>query len=282
MDAPSTIGIVGTGLIGAGFAALVSRRAPDVVIRAVEPNGSYRAAVQAQLPPVTFDHCAKDLADADIVFVCAPPGAVVGLAREVLDAGDALVVDMASTKGRIVTALSDAPRFIGGHPLAGGNAAGPFTSEPDALAAARSVLTPHAGNGESDIEWIEHFLARLGFAVVRADAHAHDQILARTSHLPHLLAYGYAGLLGSMDADERAIFASRSTRNTVHHAAANTRMWAEILDQNTDAVSAALDEMILELMELRTAFAGGRRSDLTQRLEAAATTAQTLTKGEDT
>ncbi len=276
MDAPARIGIVGTGLVGTALAALIQRRMPGVQMRAVEPQNNYRTAVAARLPRIQWAHCAADLADCDLVILACPPAAVTGLAREVLEAGEALVVDTASVKGRIVAEMSDAPRFVGGHPLAGGNRSGPFTAEPEALSAARFVLTPHAGNSEDDLTFVERFLARLGLSVVRIEAGAHDALLARTSHLPHLLSYGFATTLARMDEDELLGFASRSTRRLCAFASSNTRMWAEILDQNGEAVSAALDDLILDLMTLRNAFAGANRDGLGACLAAAAETAQTL------
>ncbi len=281
MDAPARIGIVGTGLVGTALAALIQQRMPHVQLRAVEPQNSYRTAVAARLPRIDWAHCAAELGDCDLVVLACPPAAVTGLAREVLAAGDALVVDTASVKGRIVAEMSDAPRFVGGHPLAGGNRSGPFTAEPDALAAARFVLTPHAGNAEADLERVERVLARLGLSVVRLDAAAHDALMARTSHLPHLLSYGLAATLARMDEEELLGFASRSTRRLCAFASANTRMWSEIFDQNDEAVSAALDELILDLMTLRNAFAGAERGGLGPRLAAAARTAQTLNGSPD-
>ncbi|SPJ25187.1 hypothetical protein PAA8504_03036 [Palleronia abyssalis] len=280
MDAPGKIGIVGTGLVGAAFAALVTGRKPGIGVEAVEPQGPYRQAVAAQLPRVAWRHRAADLAGCDMVFLCAPPGALSKIAREVLDAGDALVVDMGSVKGQLVEGLADAPRFIGGHPLAGGNRAGPFRAAPDVLVAARFVLTPHAGNAEADIERVERFLASLGFSVVRTDAQAHDELMARTSHLPHLLSYAYANVLSRMDPDELQVFSSRSTQTLTRHAAGNTRMWGEILQQNAEPVSAALDDLIAELMTLRNAFAGQGTSVAT-RLDPAAAIAATLNRSNE-
>lgn len=281
MDAPARIGIVGTGLIGAAFAALVCRRAPGTAVEAVEPQNTYRQAVAARLPQVVWRHCAEDLAECDMVFLACPPNAVTGIAREVLDAGTGLVIDFASTKGRIVDALSDRPRFLGAHPLAGGNRPGPFRAEPEALTAARIVLTPHVGNAAEDIERVERFLASLGSTVVRMDAHDHDALLARTSHLPHLLSYGFAGVLGGIDEDELIGFASRSTRDISRYASANTRMWAQIYDQNAEAVSSALDELIVELMDLRNAFAGARAGRIGPALDSAARTASILNRSND-
>ncbi|CAM4158753.1 prephenate dehydrogenase [Palleronia rufa] len=281
MDAPKRIGIVGTGLIGAAFAALVARRAPGVTIEAVEPKGSYREAVGARLPNLRWQHCASELDRCDMVFLACPPDTVVPVARQVLEAGKGLVVDFASTKGRIVADLSDAPRFIGAHPLAGGNRPGPFRAEPDALTAAKVVLTPHDGNDEADVERVERFLASLGCTVVRIDATAHDTLLARTSHLPHLLAYGYAGLLARMDEGELGAFASRSTREISRFASLNTRMWAQIFDQNAEAVSSALDELIVELMDLRNAFAGARAGRVEPSLADAARISEILNGSND-
>lgn len=276
MDAPESIGIVGTGLVGAALAGLVTARLPGTRIRAVEPKGAHRAAVAARLPRVDWAHCAADLGSCEMVLLACPPGDVVPLAREILAAGDALVVDTASVKGLICARMSDAPRFIGGHPLAGGNRVGPFTAEPDALVSARFALTPHPGNAEADLERVEAVLARLGFSVVRLDPEAHDAVLARTSHLPHLLAYGFAGRLAEMETEELLAFASRSTRGIARFASANTRMWAEILEQNGGHVSAALDELILELMTLRNAFAGDGEVGPEARLAVAAEAARIL------
>ncbi|TRD21642.1 prephenate dehydrogenase [Palleronia caenipelagi] len=281
MDQPTHIGIVGTGLIGAALAELIAERHPEITVHAVEPNGAYRAAVSARLPRIKWAHCATELATCDLICLACPPDAVTGLAREIAAAGNPLMFDVASVKERITTELSDVPRFVGGHPLSGGNSPGPFEAEPDALIRTRFVITPHPGNSDDDIETVEHFLASLGMTVFRMDPKSHDALLARTSHLPHLLSYGYAQMLDGIDAGDLVSLASRSTREMTHFASDNTAMWAGIFQQNAPHVSAALDDVILDLMRLRESFAKGDTTDLMDRLGRASARAASLSRSSD-
>ena len=84
-----------------------------------------------------------------------------------------------------------------------------------------------------------------------------------------------------MDEGELGAFASRSTREISRFASLNTRMWAQIFDQNAEAVSSALDELIVELMDLRNAFAGARAGRIEPSLADAARISEILNGSND-
>ena len=116
-----------------------------------------------------------------------PVGAVVATVRDALAAApEATVTDVGSTK-RKLAAVED-PRFVAGHPLAGGATGGPARASADLFDGAVWFLTPSPAVDASRVEAVERFVTALGARTVRVDPDEHDRLLAVTSHLPHALA----------------------------------------------------------------------------------------------
>ena len=227
------------------------------------------AAARGAVEPVSS--LAEAVADADLVVVAVPVGAAPAVVRETLDAAGANVVvtDVASTK-RPLASLVD-PRFVPGHPVAGGATGGPARAAADLFDAATWFLTPTDSSSAESVELVERFVASLGARAVRTDAAAHDRLLALTSHLPHALANLLMLRVAEAAAEDDAplAFAGASLREMTRLAGANAAVWSDIFLGNADEIAAALSGLRASLDDLEQALQAGDR----ERVEATVATA---------
>jgi prephenate dehydrogenase len=204
---------------------------------------------------------AEAVADAELVVVAVPVGAAPGVVREVLDAAgsEVVVTDVASTK-RPLASLED-PRFVPGHPVAGGATGGPARATADLFDEATWFLTPTGTSSPRSVELVERFVASLGARTVRTDAAAHDRLLALTSHLPHALANLLMLRVAEAAAEDDAplAFAGASLREMTRLAGANAAVWSDIFLGNADEIVEALDR---EGIEATIASAAAAREQL--------------------
>ncbi len=246
------LAVVGTGLVGTSV-ALAARRAGVAQVKGwdVDPATLRAAAVDGatSLP--------EAVAGAELVVVAVPVGALVETVRDVLAAApEATVTDVGSTK--LALAAVEDPRFVAGHPVAGGATGGPGRASADLFDGAVWFLTPSPATTPERAAGVERFVTALGARPVRIDADAHDRMLAVTSHLPHVIA----NLL--MRAAERAGedalgYAGASLRDMTRVAGANPDVWADIFVANGELIAAALESLASELADVERALRAGER-----------------------
>jgi prephenate dehydrogenase len=269
LQAVERLAVVGTGLMGTSIALAAGRAGTRCrgfdTDRAVLESAAGRGAVEPA------SSLAEAVADAQLVVVAVPVGAAPAVVQQVLDAAgpEAVVTDVASTK-RSLASISE-PRFVPGHPVAGGASGGPGRAAADLFDAATWFLTPTAASSAESVELVERFVASLGARAVRTDAAAHDELLALTSHLPHALANLL--MLRVAEAAERddapLAFAGVSLREMTRLAGANPTVWSDIFLGNADEIANALAGLRDSLDELERALRTGDR----ERIEATIATA---------
>jgi prephenate dehydrogenase len=264
------LAIVGTGLVGTSVALAAARAGTRCRGFDSDSGVLERAAGRGAVEPATS--LAEAVADAELVVVAVPVGAAPAAAQEALDAAgpDVVVTDVASTK-RPLTALAD-PRFVPGHPVAGGATGGPARAAADLFDAATWFLTPTETSAADSIERVEQFVASLGARAVRTDAEAHDRLLALTSHLPHALANVLMlRVADAATADEAPLaFAGASLREMTRLAGANPAVWADIFLGNADEIASALAGLRDALDELEQSLRTGDREAIERSIAAAA------------
>ncbi len=255
--------IVGLGLIGGSLArALKDRNAVGEVIG----TGRREASLIRGQELGVIDHWTLDLGeavkDADVVVIAAPTLA----AEKVLEAlkphmrPDLIVTDVASVKGSLVAAaeriFGQVPeQFVPGHPIAGSEQSGVEASTADLYVDHRVILTPLATTRPDALDTIRAMWEVTGAEVVDMDVAEHDVVLAATSHLPHVLAYGLVDALaqsGSAQAIFR--FAAGGFRDFTRIASSDPVMWHDIVRANRSAVLDSLDTFTEHLAEMRQAI----------------------------
>jgi prephenate dehydrogenase len=264
------LAVLGTGLVGTSVALAAARGGTRCRGFDADSGVLERAAGRGAVEPATS--LAEAVADAELVVVAVPVGAAPAVAQEALDAAgpDAVVTDVASTK-RPLAVLAD-PRFVPGHPVAGGATGGPTRAAADLFDAATWFLAPTGSSSAESIELVERFVASLGARAVRTDAEAHDRLLALTSHLPHALANVLMlRVAEAADEDEAPLaFAGASLREMTRLAGANAAVWSDIFLGNADEIATALAGLRGALDELEQALRTGDRGAIERSIAAAA------------
>jgi prephenate dehydrogenase len=255
------VAVVGTGLIG-GSVALAARRRLDAEVRGSGPEAS-RALARGALD-VACATAEEALDGAEIAFVATPLGVLAQTVSDVLAVApaDCVVTDVGSTKTAVMAAHDD-PRFVGGHPLAGGEAAGVDHAREDLFDGAVWYLTPGPHTTGVLYERLHRALTGIGARPVAIDADVHDRLMAAVSHLPHVIANVLvAQAFRALDDGETLPATGPGFRDATRIAGANPPLWADILLANREATVAQLDEAMARLSEARTALADGDRDRL--------------------
>ena len=111
-----------------------------------------------------------------------------------LDLGKAVLTDVGSAKGNIVRAARAAfggmPRYlVPGHPIAGSEQSGVTAAKATLFRRHKVILTPSAETDADALALVDSLWRALGADVEHMEVEHHDEVLAATSHLPHLLAF---------------------------------------------------------------------------------------------
>jgi 3-phosphoshikimate 1-carboxyvinyltransferase len=258
--------VVGLGLIGGSFAKGVreSGLCREVVGIDLDPE-SRRLAVELGV----VDRCEAELAaacqGASVIQLAVPILAMEKLLRELakLDLGDAVLTDVGSAKGNVVRAARLAfnglpARFVPGHPIAGSEQSGVEASNAELFRRHKVILTPLEQTDPSALQLVDTLWRALGADVEHMAVEHHDEVLAATSHLPHLLAFGLVDSLAKRSENlEIFRYAAGGFRDFTRIAGSDPVMWHDIFLANREAVLRTLDTFRSDLDALRDAVDAG-------------------------
>lgn len=249
----SKVAVLGGGLLG-GSVALALRDRLDCVLWA-RRGETVEQARDGGVPHATTS-LEEALEGAELVILAVPVGAMPDLLRQAIDAGirpGAVISDVGSVKQRVHELLGPVARdgklaFIGGHPMAGSERKGFEAAHADLFEGSVCLLTDDEGIGDPAAARLEAFWISLGCRVTWMEASVHDQIVARISHLPHVMAAAAARV--AMKSPEDARFGGGGLRDTTRVAGGDPGMWAEILMENAPALLGPLREARDRLSEM--------------------------------
>ncbi len=254
------IGIVGLGLIGGSMAMSIRRHTDHTVFGYdIDPQVMLRARAVEAIHDALTDEL---LPGCDVVLVCLFPQACADYIKAHADAfGDgALVIDCAGVKRHVydqAAPLAAGRRwtYIGGHPMAGREFSGFAAARPDLFDNASMILCPPPEAGIEAREAAKAFFLDAGFKLVRfCTPEAHDQMIAYTSQLAHVVSGAY---VKNPLAPSHKGFSAGSFLDMTRVARMNEVMWTELFLENTDLLLPALDDLILRLNEYRDALSSG-------------------------
>ncbi|OYW18920.1 MAG: hypothetical protein B7Z55_09780, partial [Planctomycetales bacterium 12-60-4] len=167
----------------------------------------------------------------------------------------AILTDAGSTKQSICECLSDlaqgSPTFLGSHPIAGSERQGFEFANADLFEGRMCVLTPLPQHQTQEIERVERFWQGLGMRTRRLSPSEHDRALARTSHVPHVVAAAVAGSLAPAD----LAWTGSGFRDTTRIASGDPVLWTGILRENATEVLAGLAAVKQQLEDFCAALA---------------------------
>lgn len=252
-----TLVIVGVGLLG-GSVALAAKRRGIVrrVIGAGRNTQRLDAACSAGIIDAVAGSLAEAAAQADLLINALPVDLIAVSVREAAAAcrPGTLITDVGSTKGRLcadlLDGLPDGVSFVGSHPLAGSEKQGWEAAQADLFDGRVCVVTPHESTSRDAVSRLAGFWQGLGMTVIEMSPEAHDQALAQTSHVPHVVASALALTLSDNNRD----FAASGFADTTRIAASDPNVWIPILLANRDAVLHGLDDVSSQIALFREAL----------------------------
>lgn len=286
-----SIGIVGVGLIGGSLALSLRRVMPELEVLGYGRN---QENLSWALEHGVITQKARSLAEigaCDLIVLATPLGAMESVLNELAPhvSAHSLLTDVGSAKSGVIAQLmrvaANHPeadlldRFVPGHPIAGREQSGAAAARADLFDSHRVILTPLAENTDSAKAEIQAVWELAGATVQSMSADHHDEVLAATSHLPHLLAYQLVSSLAALE-DKREIFAyaAGGFRDFTRIAASDPVMWRDICLQNRDAILPVLDQYLSDLTEMRETLAAANSGE---RLEAVFSAAQAAKQRSD-
>ena len=268
-DAPplETLAIVGLGLIGSSIARGARQFGLARRIVAVDRDAAVLERVRALgLTDIATDDLAAGVAEADLVILCVPVGAV-GAVAEIMGPAlkpGAIVSDVGSVKASVVAAVTPhlpaSVPFVPAHPVAGTEYSGPDAGFSTLFSGRWCILTPAADTDPAATARVQAFWEGLRAIVETMTPEHHDLVLAITSHVPHLIAYNIVGTAADLEAvtqSEVIKFSAGGFRDFTRIAASDPTMWRDVFLTNKDAVLEMLGRFNEDLAALARAIRWG-------------------------
>ncbi|EED33764.1 prephenate dehydrogenase [gamma proteobacterium NOR5-3] len=258
------IGFVGLGLIGGSLALALKKAgfASSVTAWDLDPS-VLEQAVNLGVIDTAAPSMEAVMQTVEIAVLACPTQACEPLILKMLKApGNAIcITDVASVKGELYRAVADsglesAALYVPGHPIAGSERSGVAAANAALFENHRVIVTPDSTTDPRALGLVQQLWSAAGASLQCMDVLEHDQVLAATSHLPHVLAYALVDALAqSPIRDDIFRFAAGGFRDFTRIASSDPVMWRDIALANRDALLAAMDDFCVRLDALRSSIA---------------------------
>lgn len=258
--------LIGVGLLGGSLGLALKRR--QLAAR-VEGYVRRDASVAECERLGVVDRATTDLLaavkDADLIVFCTPIAQMRALAEQSLPAlkPGALITDVGSVKGGVMAELDPlfskaGAEFIGSHPMAGAEKTGPAAARADLFEKAVCVVTPGTKTSPKSLQRIEELWTAVGGRTLRLTPDQHDSLVARSSHLPHVVAAELANyVLSPAHPKEQPALCASGFRDTTRIASGSPEMWRDIALANRKHLARALGVVVEDLQEFQRALEAG-------------------------
>lgn len=261
------ITIIGLGLIGSSMARGIKECALSEKLIGFDNNEDYYPAIKSLgLVDQLTKTIEQSVAQSDLIILATPVGTYSHICENIapLLKKGATLTDVGSVKSSVLKTFSDLVldhvHLIPAHPVAGTEQSGPEAGFSKLFHDRWAIITPPANADENAVQKLKTFWEALGSNVEMMDADHHDQVLAITSHIPHLIAYNIVGTahdLETVTKSEVIKFSAGGFRDFTRIAASNPTMWRDVFLNNKDAVLEMLGRFSEDLTALQRAIRWG-------------------------
>ncbi|MFZ3191702.1 MAG: bifunctional prephenate dehydrogenase/3-phosphoshikimate 1-carboxyvinyltransferase [Moraxellaceae bacterium] len=259
------VAFIGLGLIGSSLARVIRAQGlARQIVASTRSQSTLTEALHLGVIDLGFADPADAARDADLIVLAMPVQATEAVLRAIAPVlrADAIITDVGSTKGNVVAAAqavfgSQLPSgFVPAHPIAGAEKSGVAAGHAQLFAHHKVILTPLPSTDPVALQRVVHLWRAAQAEVLSMTVAQHDEILAQTSHLPHLLAFNLIEQLASNHNNlEIFRYAAGGLRDFTRIAASDPLMWHDIFLANRDAVLLALDAFETQMATLRQLIA---------------------------
>jgi prephenate dehydrogenase len=253
------LAIIGVGLIGGSLArALRNAGAVGEIVGCGRGKENLDKAVELGVVDRYSHDVGEAIRGADMIFLAVPLGAM----RETFAAmkghlsADAVITDGGSAKFSVIDDCREVfgevlPSLVAGHPIAGTENSGVEASFAELYQNRRIILTPTAETADDALARVQAMWQACGGEITLMSVEHHDEVLAATSHLPHMLAFGLVDTLAQMkENDEIFRYAAGGFRDFTRIASSNPVMWRDVCVANRRALGKMMSHYLNEMQEL--------------------------------
>ncbi len=252
--------IIGLGLIGGslGLAIREKRLAERIIGVSRRPSTIRKAKAIKAVHATTLD-IKKGVEGSDLIILAAPVLTIIKLAERISNClkKGAIVIDAGSTKRHIVSKieslLPQGVSFIGSHPIAGSEKSGVGFADKDLFKGAYCILTKTERTNKKALNKIKRFWSRLGIKVEIMSPYAHDKVISRLSHLPHVTSVALANTCFKKDLR----LTGGGFKDTTRIASGRPELWKDILVTNRSNILRDIKAHKRELSLISSALAKG-------------------------
>jgi prephenate dehydrogenase len=258
------------GLMGGSLAWAIKDQVGTLF--AVDPDPDTRDLVRsAGIVERIVEHPADVLPLSDVVILAAPVRTILEIIPEipVWHPGEAMVLDLGSTKEDICTQLEKLPsRFdvMGGHPICGQVQRGFEYANPDLYRNATIAYSALSNTSERCKKFGEDLAEVIGAQPIWIDPELHDHFLSATSHLPYILS----AALCLNTPDNSTPFKGTGYESSTRLASTNRRMMFDVLDTNRHNIVVQIDQVQKILNKFKGLLDDGNDQDLLSLMDLAA------------
>jgi prephenate dehydrogenase len=158
---------------------------------------------------------------------------------------DVLYTDTCSVKSSVLEDIKKRKseflaKFVLSHPIAGSEKSGISASSSNLFDNKLTIVCPHENNAEEDINKVEGFWQNLGSLTKRLPANNHDDLFAKTSHLPHVISFALMHFLEKELGDKVFKYSGGSLESYTRIASSDPLMWKDVTVSNKEAVLEAI------------------------------------------
>ncbi len=245
--------VVGTGLLGTSIALAAVAAGVEVAL-----DDSDAGNLDGAQHITGCRRWRDGMPAADHAVICVPPSAVAEATLRAQRLHMARTFsDVASVKSRPLleaeTLGVDMTMFVGGHPMAGRESAGPWNARGDLFRGRPWPLVPTSATGDEALAAAVALAELCGAQPELWTAADHDAAVAAVSHLPQLVSSALAASLGDVSGDYFEL-AGAGLRDTSRLAGSPPGMWSDICVQNASAVAPRLRLVIDRLSRVEQAL----------------------------
>jgi prephenate dehydrogenase len=257
------ITLVGVGLLGGSLGlAIKQHRLAVRVAGFVRRQESVAECEKAGAVDEAGTDLGRAIEKADLVILCTPIAQMAGLTTKMLPAfkRGCLVTDVGSVKAGVVAELEPlvagaGAHFIGSHPMAGAEKMGVAAARADLFKGAICAVTPTPQSNPDAVARLETFWQSVGARSLRLAPELHDDLVSRSSHLPHVVAAELANyVLSPVHPREQGMLCANGFRDTTRIAAGSPEMWRDIALANRKNLARVLGVFIEDLQEFQLAL----------------------------
>ncbi len=250
-------------MLGGSIALSVKHRGlASKVFAFVRSDSSLGHCTRLQIADVITKDIETAVGSSELVILCTPLSQMAVLASQILPflKPGTIVTDVGSAKASVVKELEpilhrNGVEFVGSHPMAGSEKTGVASARADLFQDAVCLVTPGSRCSAQSVSQVEIFWKLLGGWPIRMAPETHDDLVGRSSHLPHVVAAELANyVLSPVHPREQALVCANGFRDTTRIASGSPEMWRDIALANRKNLGRVLGVFIEDLREFQLAL----------------------------